>query len=60
MAYHTGDAAHHVQELSLAGYDGLPPFKVDRAVVRVLDNYGARYSCLYQIKLTGWTGDEEA
>jgi hypothetical protein len=59
MAYNVDDAAHHVQELSLAGYYGAPPFRIDRAVVRVLDNHGAGYTCLYQIKLEGWAGADE-
>ena len=58
MAYNVDDAAHHVQELSLAGYYGAPPFRIDQAVVRVLDNHGAAYTCLYQIKLEGWVGGD--
>lgn len=54
MAYNIDDAKHHAQELWLAGYYGLAPFRIDRAVVRVLDNHGAPYSCLYQIRLEGW------
>jgi hypothetical protein len=56
MAYNIDDEAHHAQELSLVGYYGAAPFRIDRAVVRVLDNHGAAYSCLYQIKLEGWAG----
>jgi SUN domain-containing protein 1/2 len=58
MAYNIEDASH-MQELSLASYYGAPPFKIDRAVVRVLDNHGASHTCLYQIKLEGWTGNDE-
>jgi hypothetical protein len=42
------------QSLSLAGYNGgAPPFKVDRVAVRVSQNHGAQFTCLYQIKLEG-------
>jgi hypothetical protein len=48
------DGASGSQSLSLTGYgEGAPPFKVDRIALRVLDNYGQRFSCLYQVKLEG-------
>lgn len=41
------------QSRSLHGYQKFPPFKVNKAVVRVLENYGKEYTCLYRIKLAG-------
>ncbi|KAF2671577.1 hypothetical protein BT63DRAFT_476460 [Microthyrium microscopicum] len=45
------------QGQSLASYGRLPPFKINKAVVRVLENYGKSYSCLYQLKLEGTLED---
>jgi hypothetical protein len=56
MFYNIDDSSS-AQSLSLAGYDGYPPFKIDIAVLRVLENYGQEYTCLYQVKLEGWPSD---
>jgi hypothetical protein len=56
MFYNIDDSPS-AQSLSLAGFDGYPPFKIDIAVLRVLENYGQEYTCLYQVKLDGWPGD---
>jgi hypothetical protein len=41
------------QKLSLARYGNEPPFRVEKVVVQVLENWGREYTCLYQVKLEG-------
>lgn len=44
----------HTQSLLLNGYnEGVTPFRVDRIALRVVENYGQQFTCLYQVKLEG-------
>jgi hypothetical protein len=47
------------QGRSLTGYHQKPPFKINKAVVRVLENNGKEYTCIYRVKLAGRTDLEE-
>jgi hypothetical protein len=58
MFYNIEDTTS-AQSLSLDGYEGYPPFKIDTVVLRVLENYGQDHTCLYQVKLEGWLNDHD-
>jgi hypothetical protein len=48
------------QGRSLHGYQQAPPFKINKVVVRVLENHGKDYTCLYRVKLAGRIDLEES
>jgi hypothetical protein len=58
MFYNIEDSTS-AQNLLLDSYEGYPPFKIDRVVLRVLENYGQDHTCLYQVKLEGWLNDHD-
>jgi len=42
-----------VQGRRLTGFNQEPPFQINKAIVRVLENHGKAYTCLYRVRLEG-------